>query len=112
MIGDEIIETPMAWPCRYFEAHSYRTIVKDYFRRGARWTAAPRPQLRDALFEADYRIHEIESRSRTPMHIDTTFLSGGAGRFSRTSTETAGVRRRPAAAAAQARGSSTAPGGG
>ncbi|WP_208026429.1 amidinotransferase [Streptomyces sp. Tu 3180] len=130
VVGDEIIETPMAWPCRYFETHSYRTILKDYFRRGARWTAAPRPQLTDELFEADfsvpaadeplryiltefepvfdaadfvragrdlfvtrsnvtnamgidwlrrhlgsgYRIHEIESRCRTPMHIDTTFV--------------------------------------
>ncbi|MFI7102559.1 amidinotransferase [Streptomyces sp. NPDC050161] len=130
VIGDEIIETPMAWPCRYFEAHSYRAIIKDYFRRGARWAAAPQPQLTDALFEKDfrppeagepmryiltefepvfdaadfvragrdvfvtrsnvtnrlgiewlrrhlgtgYRIHEIESRCRTPMHIDTTFL--------------------------------------
>ncbi|MFC6067121.1 amidinotransferase [Streptomyces ochraceiscleroticus] len=130
VIGDEIIETPMAWPCRYFETHSYREILKDYFRRGARWTAAPKPQLTDALFETDfrvpragepmryiltefepvfdaadfvragrdlfvtrsnvtnqmgidwlrrhlgpgYRIHEIESRCRTPMHIDTTFV--------------------------------------
>ncbi|WP_184569105.1 amidinotransferase [Streptomyces zagrosensis] len=130
VIGDEIIETPMAWPCRYFETHSYRAILKDYFRRGARWTAAPKPQLTDALFEEDfripkvgepmryiltefepvfdaadfvragrdlfvlrsnvtnhmgidwmrrhlgprYRIHEIESRCRMPMHIDTTFL--------------------------------------
>jgi glycine amidinotransferase len=130
VIGDEIIETPMAWPCRYFETHSYRSILKDYFRRGARWTAAPKPQLTDELFEADfrvpedgepmrhiltefepvfdaadfvragrdlfvtrsnvtnrmgidwlrrhlgpgYRVHEIESRCRTPMHIDTTFL--------------------------------------
>ncbi|MDJ1133131.1 amidinotransferase [Streptomyces iconiensis] len=130
VIGDEIIEAPMAWPCRYFETHSYRAVLKDYFRRGARWTAAPRPQLTDALFDPDYRvpgagepmryiltefepvfdaadfvragrdlfvtrsnvtnrmgidwlrrhlgpgyrIHEIESRCRTPMHIDTTFL--------------------------------------
>ncbi|MER5219990.1 amidinotransferase [Streptomyces flaveus] len=130
VIGDEIIETPMAWPCRYFETHSYRPILKDYFRRGARWTAAPKPQLTDELFESDfripeadepmrhiltefepvfdaadfvragrdlfvtrsnvtnhmgiewlrrhlgpgYRIHEIESRCRTPMHIDTTFV--------------------------------------
>ncbi|WVU00283.1 amidinotransferase [Streptomyces prasinus] len=130
VIGDEIIETPMAWPCRYFETHSYRTVLKDYFRRGARWTAAPKPQLTDELFEADfrvpeagepmrhlltefepvfdaadfvragrdlfvtrsnvtnrmgidwlrrhlgpgYRVHEIESRCRTPMHIDTTFV--------------------------------------
>jgi glycine amidinotransferase len=130
VIGDEIIETPMAWPCRYFETHSYRPILKDYFRRGARWTAAPRPQLTDELFDPgftvpgpgepmryiltefepvfdaadfvragrdlfvtrsnvtnrmgidwlrrhlgpEYRIHEVPSRCRTPMHIDTTFV--------------------------------------
>ncbi|UQI46237.1 amidinotransferase [Streptomyces sp. HU2014] len=136
VIGDEIIETPMAWPCRYFETHSYREVLKDYFRRGARWTAAPKPQLTEALFETDfrvpgpeepmryiltefepvfdaadfvragrdlfvtrsnvtnrmgiewlrrhlgpgYRIHEIESRCRTPMHIDTTFLPLAPGK--------------------------------
>ncbi len=58
VIGDEIIETPMAWPCRYFETHSYRPILKDYFRRGARWTAAPRPQLTDELFDPKFRLPE------------------------------------------------------
>ncbi|MFI5542197.1 amidinotransferase [Streptomyces sp. NPDC051815] len=136
VVGDEIIETPMAWPCRYFETHAYRTLLKDYFRRGARWTAAPRPQLTEALYEPEYRaartgpperyiltefepvfdaadfvragrdlfvtrsnvtnlmgiewlrrhlgpgyrIHEIESRCPTPMHIDTTFLPLAPGR--------------------------------
>lgn len=56
VIGDEILETPMAWPCRYFETHSYRPILKDYFRRGARWTAAPRPQLTDELFDPDFTL--------------------------------------------------------
>jgi glycine amidinotransferase len=51
VIGDEIIQAPMAWPARYFETHSYRAILKDYFRRGARWTAAPKPQLTDELFD-------------------------------------------------------------
>ncbi|MBW5486843.1 amidinotransferase [Streptomyces bambusae] len=136
VVGDEIIETPMAWPCRYYESHSYRTLLKDYFRRGARWTAAPRPQLTDALFDPDYRvpeagepvryiltefepvfdaadfvragrdlfvtrsnvtngmgiewlrrhlgdgyrIHEVESRCRTPMHIDTTLIPLAPGK--------------------------------
>jgi len=56
VIGDEIIETPMAWPCRYFETHSYRPLLKDYFRRGARWTAAPRPQLTDELYDPEFRL--------------------------------------------------------
>ena len=63
VIGDEIIETPMVWPCRYFETHSYRPILKDYFRRGARWTAAPRPQLTDELFDADFASPKKASRS-------------------------------------------------
>jgi glycine amidinotransferase len=58
VIGDEIIETPMAWPCRYFETHSFRPILKDYFRRGARWTSAPKPQLSDELFDPDFRLPE------------------------------------------------------
>jgi glycine amidinotransferase len=58
VIGEEIIETPMAWPCRYFETHSYRPILKDYFRRGARWTSAPKPQLTDELFDPDFRLPE------------------------------------------------------
>jgi glycine amidinotransferase len=137
VVGDEIIETPMAWPCRYFETHSYRSLLKEYFRRGARWTAAPKPQLTDELFETDfrtpaegepmryilteyepvfdaadfvragrdlfvtrsnvtnrmgiewlrrhlgseYRIHEIPSRCRTPMHIDTTFVLLSPGKL-------------------------------
>ncbi|MGW9188267.1 hypothetical protein [Streptomyces rubiginosohelvolus] len=29
MIGEEIVETPMAWLCRYFETHSYRNHLPD-----------------------------------------------------------------------------------
>jgi glycine amidinotransferase len=58
VVGDEIIETPMVWPCRYFETHSYRSIFKEYFRRGARWTAAPKPQITDELFDPDFRLPE------------------------------------------------------
>ncbi|MGH9348636.1 MAG: amidinotransferase [Vicinamibacterales bacterium] len=54
VVGDEIIETPMAWRSRYFEVHAYRPLLREYFRSGARWSAAPRPQLSDELYEADY----------------------------------------------------------
>jgi len=50
VIGDEIIETPMAWRSRYFEAHAYRTLLKEYWSRGARWISAPKPELPDRLY--------------------------------------------------------------
>lgn len=55
VIGNEIIETPMADRSRYFEAWPYRELFKEYFKAGARWTAAPKPQLLDQLYDPDYR---------------------------------------------------------
>jgi glycine amidinotransferase len=136
VVGDEIIETPMAWRSRYFETFPYRSLFKEYFRQGARWTAAPRPELPDELYDqaftlpgegeplryvinefepvfdaADfvrcgrdlfvtrsnvtnrsgiewlrrhlgdgYRIHEVETRCRQPMHIDTTLVPLAPGK--------------------------------
>src|SRR5262245_10090186 len=56
IIGDEIIETPTCWRSRYFEAGAYRSLFKEYFLEGARWTAAPKPQLTDQLFDYHYQI--------------------------------------------------------
>jgi glycine amidinotransferase len=50
VIGDELIEAPLSWRSRYFEIHAFRPILRDYFRQGARWTAVPRPELRDELY--------------------------------------------------------------
>ncbi|MDQ3819853.1 MAG: amidinotransferase, partial [Acidobacteriota bacterium] len=53
VIGDEIIEAPMAQRARYFEFRAYRSLLQDYFKRGARWTAAPKPLMTDQLY-TDY----------------------------------------------------------
>lgn len=50
VVGDEIIEAPMCWRSRYFEVHAFRRLIKEYFLAGARWTAAPRPQLSAPLY--------------------------------------------------------------
>lgn len=55
VIGEEIIETPMAWRSRYFETDAYRPLFKEYFNQGAKWTAAPKPQLRDELYDYNFR---------------------------------------------------------
>ena len=43
VVGDEIIEAPMAWRSRFFEYRAYRPLLKEYFKRGAKWTTAPKP---------------------------------------------------------------------
>jgi glycine amidinotransferase len=56
VLGDEIIETPMSWRCRFFETTAYRRLFKEYFRQGARWTSAPKPELTDALYDYEYQV--------------------------------------------------------
>ena len=51
VVGDEIIEAPMAWRSRFFEYRSYRPLIKEYFNNGARWTTAPKPQMVDELYD-------------------------------------------------------------
>jgi glycine amidinotransferase len=136
VFGDEIIETPMAWRSRFHETDAYRSLFKEYFSEGARWTAAPKPQLLDELYDndytmpepgepmryvvnefepvfdaadfircgrevfvtrsnvtnmsgitwlrrhlgEDYRVVEIESRCRQPMHIDSSFMPLAPGK--------------------------------
>lgn len=53
VIGDQIIETPNVIRSRAQESFSYRTMMLDYFRSGAKWYSAPKPMLLDSLFEAD-----------------------------------------------------------
>lgn len=136
VVGDEIIETPMPWRCRYFEGLAYKRLFREYYEGGARWTVAPRPRLADDLFDSSYevpragepmryvltevepvfdaadfarcgrdlfvtrsnvtnqkgidwlrrhlgdryRIHEIQSKCRQPMHIDSTFIPLAPGK--------------------------------
>ena len=54
VLGNEILETPMAWRSRYFESLPYKKLFLEYFQAGARWTATPRPALLDDLFDDHY----------------------------------------------------------
>ena len=51
VVGEQIIECPMAWRSRYFENFAYRSLVKEYFHGGAKWTAGPKPELTDAQYD-------------------------------------------------------------
>lgn len=54
VVGEEIIECPMAWRSRYYEALAYRPLLKEYFRGGARWSAGPKPELTDEQYDPEW----------------------------------------------------------
>ena len=67
VIGDELIEAPMAWRSRFFEYRAYRPLLKQYFRKGANWTTAPKPQMADELYD--------HVRMTRPRSVMTTGIS-------------------------------------
>ncbi len=59
VVGDLIIETPMACRARYYESFSFRQIILDYFKKGAKIISAPKPMLLDDTY--------INSEDNTPI---------------------------------------------
>ena len=53
VIGDHIIETPNVIRSRAQETFSYRSLLMDYLKSGAKWYSAPKPMLLDSLFDVD-----------------------------------------------------------
>lgn len=53
VIGDNIIETPCVIRSRAQETSSFRKMLIDYLKSGAKWYSAPRPMLLDSLFDVD-----------------------------------------------------------
>jgi len=45
IVGNDMIEAPMAWRSRSFEWRPYRALQKEYFLRGGDWTVAPKAQM-------------------------------------------------------------------
>ena len=65
VIGNELIEAPMAWRPRFFEYRAYRPLLKEYFDKGAKWTAAPKPLMSDELYNEDYPVEKsVEDRQK------------------------------------------------
>ncbi|XP_068169745.1 glycine amidinotransferase, mitochondrial-like [Antennarius striatus] len=62
VVGNEIIEAPMAWRSRFFEYRAYRPLIKEYFRKGAKWTTAPKPTMSDDLYDQDYPMQTLADR--------------------------------------------------
>ncbi len=57
-VGTTFLECPMAHRGRYFETFPYRRILKSLMARGALWLSAPKPELRDELYDTAYAYPE------------------------------------------------------
>lgn len=62
VVGNEIIEAPMAWRSRFFEYRAYRSLMKDYLRQGAKWTTAPKPLMSDELYNFELAAKSPEEQ--------------------------------------------------
>lgn len=62
VIGNEIIETPMCSRSRYFETNAYRKLFDEYSRQGARFVSAPKPLLRDNLYNPNFEDRDSSTR--------------------------------------------------
>jgi glycine amidinotransferase len=85
VIGDEIIEAPMAQRARYFEFRAYRGLLKKYFAGGARWTTAPKPLMSDALYRECGQVGEAFDFSSSPLltEFEPAFDAACFARFGR-----------------------------
>src|SRR6202048_3059614 len=74
VIGDQIIETPNVIRSRAQETFSYRNLLIDYMRSGARWYSAPKPMLLDSLFGEKFGVHFFKD-IYYGSHIDSTLVA-------------------------------------
>lgn len=56
IIGNKIIEAPMAMRSRFFEYLSYRELIKEYFLDGADWHVAPKPSMGSNLYTQNFSL--------------------------------------------------------
>ena len=75
VIGDQIIETPNVIRSRAQETFSYRTLLIDYMKAGAKWISAPKPMLLDSLFAG------VDLDKPTPRNDEPAFDAANVLRF-------------------------------
>jgi N-dimethylarginine dimethylaminohydrolase len=67
VVGETIIETPMVLRSRYTDAFPYRRLLQEAMLDGARWIAAPRPQLTDEGYDVNADRHHKSLRNLEPV---------------------------------------------
>jgi scyllo-inosamine-4-phosphate amidinotransferase 1 len=66
IIGDTIIESPMALRSRYFETFSFRDDFINYMKHGTRWVSAPKPRLGNDCYQRE-NLNELTLTNTEPI---------------------------------------------
>jgi len=75
VVGNSVIESPSYLRSRYFEPLTLYEIWYEYFERGFKWIAGPKPRIQGPVLEAYYRNEE--ERKLTPEDVRYMQLTGG-----------------------------------
>src|SRR5499427_5842410 len=75
VIGNQVIETPNVIRSRAQETFSYRALLIDYLKSGAKWFSAPKPMLLDSLFEG------VDLNKPAPRNDEPAFDAANVLRF-------------------------------
>ncbi|WP_026617292.1 glycine amidinotransferase [Ensifer aridi] len=85
VLGDEIVETAPMMRSRYFETQLLTPIFAEYFRKGARWSAMPRPIMTDSSFDPSYAqltdgglMESIKNPQPSPYDVGFEIMIDGA----------------------------------
>ncbi len=88
VVGETVIEAPMVLRARYTDAFPYRHILLEAMHDGARWIAAPKPQLSDDSYDEDADQEHKSLRNHEPVfdaanvlraNDDLLFLESNSG---------------------------------
>jgi len=65
-VGNEMLEAPMSYRCRWFEYLAYRPLLEKYYDEdpNMRWEAAPKPRLTSASYKKNYLPEGITKEER------------------------------------------------
>ena len=65
-VGNEMLEAPMSYRCRWFEYLAYRPLLEKYYEEdpNMRWEAAPKPRLTSSTYKKNYLPEGITIEER------------------------------------------------
>jgi glycine amidinotransferase len=83
IVGDRIIEAPMAWRTRYFESFAYRGLVQEYFKSGALWLTAPKSSMDDEFYNKKYNPNKPRIEGKRQFVVSNEEIAFDAADFVR-----------------------------